>query len=130
MLTRPKRRYQLIDHDPTHGLEFLPVEKRLKYISSKEDVAKVLLAAPPEIQDYLVAIKETMARMVEINRLTWEEVNFEGRYVVLYTRKKKGSHLTPRKVPMTSTLYHMLARCYKKPGSDQTLGFLATLLEP
>jgi hypothetical protein len=31
--------------------------------------------------------------MGEINRLTWTDVNLEKRYVVLYTRKKKGGHL-------------------------------------
>ena len=68
----------------------MPVDRKLKYVPSKEDVAKVLLAAAPEAQDYLVAIMDTMARVGEINRLTWEDVNFEQRYVVLSTRKKKG----------------------------------------
>jgi integrase len=51
-----------------------------------------------------VAIMDTMGRMGEINRLTWEDVDFERRVLVLYTRKKKGGHLTPRKVPMTTRL--------------------------
>ena len=66
----------LIKANPTNGLEFMPVERRLKYVPSKEDVAKVLLAADPEVQDYLVAIMDTMGRMGEINRLTWEDVDF------------------------------------------------------
>jgi hypothetical protein len=33
--------------------------------------------------------------------------------VVLYTRKKKGGHLTPRKIPMTTRLYGMLDKRYK-----------------
>jgi integrase len=103
----------LVNTNPTHGLEFMPVEKKVKYIPSKEDVAKVLLAAEPETQDYLVAIKETMARMGEINRLTWEDVDLDRKTVVLYTRKKKGGHLTPRKVPMTTKLYGMLDKRYK-----------------
>ena len=43
-------------------------------------------------------------------RWTWQDVNFEKRYVILYTRKKKGGHLTPRKVPMTKQLYRVLSR--------------------
>jgi integrase len=54
-----------------------------------------------------------MARVGEINRLTWEDVDLEGRYVVLYTRKKRGGHLTPRKVPMTTRVHGMLLRRYK-----------------
>lgn len=103
----------LVKTNPTHGLEFMPVEKKIKYVPAKEDVAKVLLAADPDTQDYLMAIKETMARMGEINRLTWDDVDFERKTVVLYTRKKKGGHLTPRKIPMTTRLYGMLEKRYK-----------------
>ena len=74
----------------------------------------VIAAADPDTQDYLWAIKETMGRMGEINRLTWADVNLEERYVVLYTRKKKGGHLTPRKVPMTQKLFEVLSRRYEK----------------
>ncbi|MDP2045960.1 MAG: tyrosine-type recombinase/integrase [Deltaproteobacteria bacterium] len=103
----------LVKSNPTQGLEFMPVEKKIKYIPSKEDVAKVLLAADPNSQDYLVAIKETMARMGEINRLVWDDVDFDRKTVVLYTRKKKGGHLTPRKIPMTTKLFNMLDKRYK-----------------
>jgi integrase len=106
-----KRRW--IQENPTQGIPFLPVEKRLKYIPSKEDVLRVIMAADPDTQDYLWAIKETMGRMSEVNRLTWEDVDFEDRSVVLYTRKKKGGHLTPRKIAMTTRLYQVLSRRYE-----------------
>lgn len=104
----------LIKCNPTKGLEFMPVEKKLRYVPSKEDVAKVLLAADPDTQDYLIAIINTMARVGEINRLTWNDIHFEQKYVVLFTRKKKGGHLTPRKIPMTNTLYNMLLKRFNK----------------
>lgn len=109
----------LIKANPTNGLEFMPVERRLKYVPSKEDVAKVLLAAEPDVQDYLVAIMDTMGRMGEINRLTWEDVDFERRVLVLYTRKKKGGHLTPRKVPMTTRLSQMLLKRHKTRDKEK-----------
>ncbi|MGA1841859.1 MAG: tyrosine-type recombinase/integrase [bacterium] len=102
-----------VSRNPTKGIEFLPVEKKLKYVPSKEDVLRVILAADPDMQDYLWTIKETLGRVSEINRMTWADVNFAERYVVLYTRKKKGGHLTPRKVPMTSKLYQVLSHRYK-----------------
>jgi integrase len=103
----------LVQTNPTQGLEFMPVEKKIKYIPTKEDVAKVLLVADPDTQDYLMAIKEPMGRMGEINRLTWDDVSFDRKTVVLYTRKKRGGHLTPRKIPMTTRLYGMLSKRYK-----------------
>jgi len=103
-----KKKY--ITDNPTIAIEFFPKEKKVRYVPSKEDVAKVLLAAEPEVQDYLYCIKETLARSIEINRLTWDDVNFDGRFVILYTRKKKGGSLTPRKVPMTNKLFEVLSR--------------------
>ena len=103
----------LIRNNPTKGVEFFPIEKTRKYIPSQEDVLKILLVADSDTRDYLYTIKETMGRVGEINRLKWSDVDFNDRYVVLYTRKKKGGHLTPRKIPMTAKLYHVLLRRYK-----------------
>lgn len=50
--------------------------------------------------------------MGEINELTWDDVHLDDRYVVLYTRKKKGGNRTPRKVGMTQKLYEVLSRRY------------------
>ena len=99
-----------IDYDPTKGIEFLPVEKKLKYVPEPEDVESVLAEADLDTRDYLVAIRDTMARVSEINRLTWDDVDLKRKFVVLYTRKKRGGHLTPRKVPMTKRLYESLSR--------------------
>jgi len=54
------------------------------------------------------------SRMSEINRLTWEDVNFKNKTITLYTRKKKGGHLTPRPIHMTKKLYDILYRRYLK----------------
>ena len=75
-----------------------------------EDVDRVIAVADQEVQDYLLTIRDTMGRMGEVNRLTWNDVNLEQRFVVLYTRKKKGGHLTPRKVAMTQRLHEALSR--------------------
>lgn len=108
------KKQKLIIDNPTDRIKFLPVEKKIKYIPPKKDVISVLLAAGPDEQDYLYAIKDTIARMSEINRLTWEDVNFKNKSIILYTRKKKGGHLTPRPIPMTKKLYDILYRRYLK----------------
>lgn len=102
----------IISVNPTKGIEFLPIEKKLKYVPSSQNIDKVIQAADPDIQNYLEVAMETLARIGEVNRLTWSDVNFEEEYVVLYTRKKKGGHLTPRKVPMTAKLYDVLSKRY------------------
>ncbi len=100
--------------------------KKIKYIPSKEDVLKVIVAAVPDTQDYLWTIKESMGRMSEINRLIWDDVNFDERYVVLFTRKKKGGHLTPRKIPMTRRLYSVLFYRYSQRNTTKPWVFWHT----
>jgi len=112
-------RNKLILSDPTEGIVFFPVEKRIKYVPNNEDIDKVIAAADPDNQDYLWTIRETMARVSEINRLCWEDLNLDARYVILYTRKKSGGHLTPRKIPMTQKLYEVLKRRHDKRDASK-----------
>ncbi len=107
-----------IKNNPTRGIDFFPTEKRIKYVPPKQDVLRVIMAADPETQDYLWAIALTIGRMGEINRLRWQDVDFQTRNVTLYTRKKRGGHLTPRRIPMTAKLHEILARRFAK--RDQT----------
>jgi integrase len=51
--------------------------------------------------------------MSEMNRLKWDDINLVEGSVFLYTRKKRGGHLTPRKVPMAKRLYNILCRRYE-----------------
>ena len=105
-------RKRLILNNPLDGIEKFPFTKKMKYIPPVEDINKVIEAAEPDDQDYLLAIRLTLARMNEINRLTWSDINFDQRYILLWTRKKRGGNLTPRKVPMTERLYQILKRRY------------------
>ena len=103
----------LLRENPSSTIKFLPVDRKLKYIPSLEDINRVIAVADPDTQDYLWTIRDTLGRVSEINRLAWDDVNFEGGYLILYTRKKKGGHLTPRKVPMTERLQKILERRYR-----------------
>jgi len=101
-----------IEVNPTARIKRLRVEKKLKYLPPLEDIFKVIAVADADSQDYLWTIRETMARVSEVNRLCWDDVDLEGRCVTLSTRKKKGGDLTPRRVPMTDHLFKILFRRY------------------
>jgi site-specific recombinase XerC len=64
------RRKKLINSNPAEGIEFFPEEKSIKYVPRPADIDKVIAIAGQEIKDYLVTIRDTMARMGEANRLT------------------------------------------------------------
>jgi integrase len=60
----------------------------------------------------------TMARVGEIKQLKWDDVDFEQRAVTLWTRKKRGGHRTPRRVPMTQEVYDVLWRRYAHEAAN------------
>jgi integrase len=62
-------------------------------------VAQVLLLANPLDRAYLTIVRFTAARISEINRLTWEDVDFAKGAVRLWTNKKKGGDRKSRWVP-------------------------------
>ncbi|MGM0540415.1 MAG: tyrosine-type recombinase/integrase, partial [Thermodesulfobacteriota bacterium] len=72
----------MLKENPVEGIPFLPVEKRLRYVPSPEDIEKVIAQADPDPQDYLYVIQETMGQMCEVNRLTWEDVNLDEKLSV------------------------------------------------
>ena len=57
---------------------------------------------------------------------TGGSVNLEKRYAILYTRKRSGGHLTPRKVPMTNQLYEVLLRRYENRDPEKPWVFWHT----
>lgn len=85
---------KLININPAKDVDFFPEERRIKYVPSSSDIDKVINLANLDSQDYLWTIRETMARVSEINLLTWDEIDLEKRYVVLYTRKSLTQSLT------------------------------------
>ncbi|MBI5846051.1 MAG: site-specific integrase [Deltaproteobacteria bacterium] len=113
------KKRSIIKVNPTDGIDFFPAEKSIRYVPNSEDLDKVIAVASPDDQDYLWTLRDTMARVSEINGLIWEDVDLEKRFLVLYTRKKKGGHRTPRKVPLTSRLYVIMAR--RKVLRDQSV---------
>jgi integrase len=123
------RRLLIVDN-PTSGIDFLPAERKIRYVPPVDDIKKVLAAAEQDIRDYLLIMWHMMARVGEINQLVWDDVNFDQRTVVLWTRKKKGGHRTPRKVPMTQEVFDVLSRRYELGGQRKPWVFYASYTDP
>lgn len=113
------KKRKIVKENPVDDIDFLPVEKRLKYVPPVNDIDKVINCADPDTHDYLICICDTMARMSEINCLTWQDVNLEQKYVILYTRKKRGGHLTPRKIHMTKRLHMILQQRFQSRDENK-----------
>ena len=110
---------KLINDSPADGIDFLPVEKRKKYVPPMEDVLNVINTADPDTQDYLWVMVLTAARMNEVNQLSWDDVDFENRSVTLWTRKKRYGNRESRDIPMVQKLHDILSYRFKNRDPDK-----------
>lgn len=93
--------------NPFSYIERFPIEKGAKYIPPINAAQQVIDSAKGPGKIYLRLMAETGARPSEARCLRWQDVGED--HVILYTRKKRGGDLTPRKVPITESLAKDLA---------------------
>jgi integrase len=72
------------------------------------------LKATTAAQQYLWTIVLTVGRVGEINKLTWDDIDFERNVVTLWTRKRKGGNREPREVPMVAKLKAILEHRFER----------------
>jgi len=108
-----------LDKNPAKSVKPLPVQLTKKVVPTTGEVAQTILKAPPMERSFLTVIWQTGARVGEVSRLTWQDVDFQRNCVTLWTRKKRGGVLTPREIPMTTSVRRALEYAWKhrQPGS-------------
>ena len=112
-----------IHKNPCRYIEPFPEEKKLRYIPPTEDIDKVILAATQDDLDLLICLRYTGARIGELLRLTWEDINFEKQTVTLWTRKRRGGQLQADKLAMPDTMAVALKRRWKNRNKETQLVF-------
>ena len=101
-------RQELLFKNPCINIQDYPEEFKVKYIPTAEDINRIILVAEPNDMDLIQTLRHTAGRISEVLNLTWEDINFEQRWVRLWTRKRRGGELHEDKLPMTGTLYGIL----------------------
>lgn len=119
--TFAKRQLSLDIPNPCQLLEKMPHTPKNKTIPPEDVILKLILAADPETdeQDLLLVIIHTLGRIDEVLRLRWEDVNFEKRYVILWTKKRKNGAYEPDVQPMNQDLYDVLLTRWKSRKQDK-----------
>lgn len=114
------RGQRYITNNPFAGLESFPSDRaeEKKRTPTPEELDLVIEAAKEEDRAYFWVMRETLARSIEVHRLTWDRVNFEDRYVELMTYKNKDRKPVLRQVPMTDKLYEVLMKLYGERDPD------------
>ena len=96
------RIYDIEMRNPFVGIKLFPVDIKLKFIPSEQEIAYVRSALDNEERFLFDFVEQTGCRISEALRLKFEDIQ-EG-LVTLWTRKAKNSNLTPRRIPVPECL--------------------------
>ena len=111
--------------NPCVGVDRMTHVSAEKQIPTEEEIIRMIIAATPgEERDILLTCIQTLGRIDEVLRLRWlEDVNFEKRFVVLWTRKRKNGAYESDVLPMNQDLYDVLWDRWKKRTQDKWVFF-------
>lgn len=101
--------------NPFQQVDKFAVDQKPRPVPTESDFWKVVECATERDKRFLVACLHTAARKSELFHLKWTDVDFERRFILLGTRKRKGGGMEYDPVPMTSTLRQVLLE-QKKEG--------------
>lgn len=112
---------RIIQYNPCWDLDKMPHTPEEKYIPTESDILKLIIAANPETdeRDLLLVLIHLAARIDEILRLRWIDVNFKERTVKKWTRKRKSGSYEAIKIHMNDDLYQILKRRWEERINEQ-----------
>lgn len=99
---------QINTPNPVKAVSKLPHTPPKKRIPTEAEILRLIAAVSGNDRALLLVILNTLARVGEIFRLRWEDVNFDERVVTLYTRKRRGGSYEADVMPMNDTLFAVL----------------------
>jgi len=110
--------------NPCWDLEKMPYTPPRKTPMSEEDLLKLIMASDPlQERPLILVLILTLARIDEILRLTWEDVNFEQQTITLWTRKRKDGAYESDCMPMNQDLHDVLWRLWQTRVQDHWVFF-------
>ncbi|HCY83946.1 MAG TPA: site-specific integrase [Desulfobacteraceae bacterium] len=111
---------EVITTHPLRKIKKLPHQVRSKTIPRESDIVKLIQAADPETdeRDLLLTVLHTLARIDEILKLTWDDINFEKRLLSKWTRKSGDSSPKEIRVNINDELYDVLWNRWQNREQD------------
>lgn len=112
LFTFAKDTLEVISKNPLKKIEKMPHDVKRKYIPREEDIIKLILAANPKTdeRDLLLTVLHTLARIDEILKLTWDDINFKKRRLTKWTRKTADGSAKEIPVKINDELYDILMK--------------------
>ena len=125
LFTYAKDILEVVNSNPVLKIGKLPHNPKEKIIPTEESIIKLMLAADPttDEHDLLTVLLHTLARIDEILRLTWADINFERRILVKKTKKTKDHAYKDVPVKINDELYATLWKRWEVRTQDTWVFF-------
>jgi len=107
--------------NPCEAVDKMPYEPAPKRVPTEKEFLQIMLAADPtrDEHDLILVITLSLARVDEILRLKWPDVNFDTDVLTKWTKKRKGGAYQRIDVPMNADLQAVLWRRWQNRNQDE-----------
>ena len=111
---------EVVTIHPLRKIKKLLHQVKSKTIPKESDVIKLIQAADPDTdeRDLLLTVLHTLARIDEILKLTWDDIDFEKRILSKWTRKSGNSSPKEIRVNINDELYDILWNRWESRKQD------------
>jgi integrase len=104
--------------NPVVLVDKLGVDQQKKIIPTPEEMKKIILAAGKD-RPLILVLYHTLARIDEVLRLKWEDLNWDRHEIRLWTRKRRGGAWQFDWLPMNATLEGVMRDLWRKRTQDE-----------
>jgi integrase len=112
---------ECIEKNPCKKIVLLPHTPKEKQIPKEEEIIKLIIAADPKTDEknLIIVLLHTLARIDEALRMKWEDINFEKRTLIKWTRKTKDGSYKKVMVSINQELYDTLWAMWENRKQDK-----------
>lgn len=114
------KRLRITNFNPCSEISKVPHTPKRKVIPTERQIQNLIQVSNPETERPLILlILFTTARVDEILRLKWEDIDLKNNKLVRWTRKRSGGVYEPIVTPINNDLMSLLKSLYEIRSNDE-----------